>query len=515
MSQSISHKIIRNTIFNTTGRFIGIVVAFFMTPYIVGHLGVERFGIWAIVGVLTGYIGLLDFGIGTSFVKYIAEFYAKKDYEKINELINTGFVFYSVLAALIIVPGFFVTNPLLVVFHIPDVMRSEASFVFLVGIVLFSMSNALSPFNSILEGLQLMDISNKVNVVMSIPNIIGTIFFLEKGYGLSGLMINNAINFVLMSLLKIIISFKILPEIRFDPSLFSREMFKKLFEFGYKLQFSRLAYLVNFQTDKLLITYFLGIGFVTFYQLGTTILQRVREIPLLMVSALVPAVSEIATKHGHSALTELHLRGSKYLIFVSTPFLFFLMTNASLIMLVWMGRGYERAALVIQVLSIGYFAATISGVASTVAVGVAKTEFEMRYGMLMVPLNLIMSYILIIKMGFVGAVAGTSLSLVIGAVFFLSMFHKYLNSPAINFSRLFLKPVFVSAILSLIMLILNYHVWPTNTYQPRAGLSVILGINCLVFAGIYLSLMRLSRYFDDYDSALLKNRIPFLGYIFR
>lgn len=149
MDQSISQKIIRNTIFNAIGRVWGILVALVLTPYIIGHIGIERFGIWAIVGVLTGYFGLLDFGIGTSFVKYISEFYTKKDYEKINHIINTGFVFYAIFAVFIAIVGFIFINPLLTFFNIPKELYNEAVFVFLLGIILFGVSNALSPFGAI------------------------------------------------------------------------------------------------------------------------------------------------------------------------------------------------------------------------------------------------------------------------------------------------------------------------------------------------------------------------------
>ena len=92
--QNISHKIIRNSVFNILGRAWGALVALFLIPYIIKYIGVERYGVWALVGVLTGYFGLLDFGIGYAFSKYIAEFYAKKDYDEINRIVNTGFVFY-------------------------------------------------------------------------------------------------------------------------------------------------------------------------------------------------------------------------------------------------------------------------------------------------------------------------------------------------------------------------------------------------------------------------------------
>ncbi|HDL00916.1 MAG TPA: hypothetical protein ENH23_01620, partial [candidate division Zixibacteria bacterium] len=475
---SISRKIVRNTIFNIIGRFWGILVALVLTPYIISHIGIERYGIWAIIGVITGYFGLLDFGIGTSFVKYIAEYYTKKDFKKINQVINTGFVFYSIFAVLIIILGFSVINPLLNFFNISQELYNEAVFVFLLGIILFGVSNALSPFGAIQVGLQRMDISNKLSIAISIPNIAGTIYFLEMGYGLPGLMINNAIILTISSIVNIIIAFKILPELRFSPFLFSKELFRKLFGFGYKLQISRFANLVSFQTDKLLITYFLSIGLVAYYQLGSSILQQVRQILLLLISAFVPAISEIEARNGKDYLKEFYLRGSKYLIFVSIPVLFFMITNASLIMLTWMGEGYEKAALVIQILAVGYFMATVTGVASSITVGVARTELDMKFGIFMAVLNLFLSIILIIKIGFIGVVIGTTISLTIASFFFMKMFHNYLgSSPLSGFIQLFYKPLTACIIPILIMFFLNYVFRNIIISSGRLVNLSILGLN--------------------------------------
>ena len=513
METRISEKIIRNTKFNIVGNFWAILVALFLTPYIIGHIGIERFGIWAIVGVLTGYFGLLDFGIGTSFIKYISEFYTKKDYEKINQVVNTGVIFYSIFAALIIALAFFVINPLLTFFKIPVNLYDEALFVFLLGVILFGISNALSVFGAIQGGLQRMDITNKVAIAVSIPMIIGTIYFLEAGYGLSGLMVNNAVVLVITSIINIIIAFKILPGLKFNPFLFSRGMFKRLFGFGYKLQISRFAQLVSFQTDKFLITYFLGIGLVAFYQLGSSVTQKMRQIPLLLVSAFVPAASEIEAKGGKGSLNELYLRGSKYLILVSVPLLFFIISNAHLIMLAWMGEGYEMAALAIQILGVGYFANLVSGAASSIAVGVAKTEFEMKYGILMAILNLFLSIILIIKIGFIGALIGTTISLTIASLFFMKMFCNHLGSPLNDFIKLFYKPVIACIIPALIILLSNYGFWPATAFSGRLINLGILGLNSVIFGGVYIVFILLSKYLDEYDRGLIKSKFPLLRYL--
>lgn len=512
---SISEKIIRNTIFNTIGRFWGILVALILTPYIVHHIGVERYGIWAIVGVITGYFGLLDFGVRTSFVKYISEYYTKEDYKSLNEVVNTGFAFYFLFGWAIIILGFLLINPLLKFFNIPINLYDEALFVFILGIIIFGVSNALSVFSAIQGGLQRMDISNKVAIAVSIPMVIGTIYFLEMGYGLSGLMVNNAIILVISSVANIAIAFRILPELRFNPFRFNRKLFRKLFSFGYKLQISHLAQLVSFQTDKLLITYFLSISLVIFYDLGSKVTGMMRSFPLLLVSALIPATSEIEVRKGKDRLNELYLRGSKYLIFISTPLLFFVITNASLIMLTWMGEGYGRAVLVIQILALGYFTNLVSGAASSIAVGIAKTEFEMRYGILTSILNLFLSIILIIQMGFIGAVIGTTTSLTIGSFFFLRMFHNYLGIPLSDFTQLFYKPIIACLLPTLIMLLSNYVFWSTKFHLGRLANLSILGLNSIIFVGIYIILIFLTQYFDRYDKDLLRNRIPILSHLLR
>ena len=213
MTQSISHKIIKNTIFNAFGRFWGILVGILLTPYIIRHIGLERYGILTLVGATTGYFGLLDFGIGGSFVKYIAEFYAIKDSGKINQVIVTGFLFYSALAVFLAVVSIFAVKPLALFLKTQPGLYSETVFVFSIGIIIFGVSNALSPFAAILSGLQRMDIANKVGIAMSVLNALGTVFCLRHNYGLVGLMWLNAGSVLVGGVCNIIIAYKLLPDL--------------------------------------------------------------------------------------------------------------------------------------------------------------------------------------------------------------------------------------------------------------------------------------------------------------
>lgn len=508
---SLSQKVIRNTFYNTIGRFWGGLVTLCLSPYIIHRIGREQFGIWAIAAILTGYFGLFDFGIGLSFVKYISEFYAKKEYDKINEVVNTGFVFYSLLAALSILIVATCIKPILAFLKVPGTISEDASFVFFSSVIIFNLSNALGPFTSMQNGLQRMDISSKVSIAVSVISLAGIIFFLELGYGIRGLMYNTIIIFLISSAVNLVIAFKILPSLRFNPFLFSKTVVKSLFNYGYKLQISRFANLVSFQTDNVLISHFLGIGLVVYYQLGSYILTQIRQVVLLLISALVPAVSEMDAKKEKSALRELYQRGTRYLIFVNMPLTFFAIVNASVIMWFWMGHPDVASAMVIRILAIGYFMATVTGVASSIAAGVARTDIDMKFGILLAAMNLTLSILLIIKMGFFGVVIGTAVSLAAASIFYVKMFHRYLEISSVKvFFRLCYKPFIACLAPVVLTLFLNYKFSSIIVGGGRTAHFFILALEAIIFMLIYVSVILSTRYFDRYDLELVTSRVPFL-----
>jgi len=508
--QNLSNKIIRNTIFNIFGRFWIILVTLFLTPYIIRHIGLERFGIWALVGVLTGYFGLLDFGFGQSFIKYISEFYTKKDYKKINQIINSGFIFYFVFAIIIIALAFFAVKPIINLLKIPTYLHNESLFVFLLGIIIFGVSSIMSPFTAIQGGLQRMDITNKVTISLSIPMIAGTVFFLERGYGLPGLMINNAIILLLTSIINFAIAFRILPQLRLNPFLLNWEMIKQLFRYGLKLQIIQFEGIFTFQTDKLLISYFLNIGLVSFYQLGSMIINKTRSLPLLLISAIVPAASELDARQDKKRIYDLYFRGTKYLAVVGMPLLVLVSLTASLVMLVWMGQGFEKSVLVIQILAPCYLINFLTGMGTSIALGIGKPEFHMKAAIFQFILNLILSIILIIKIGFMGVVIATLIALSLSSMWFVIMFHRHMQYPLLEFVQMIVvKPIIACLPPALIIGVTNYLI---SFSSNRLSNFSILILEIAIFIALYILVILKIRYLDDYDLRVFKKNFYFLTY---
>ncbi|MFH2035965.1 MAG: oligosaccharide flippase family protein, partial [Candidatus Zixiibacteriota bacterium] len=459
----------------------------------------------------TGYFGLLDFGIRSSFVKYISEYYGRKENDKINQVVNTGFIFYFIFGIVIVGLGFLLLNSLLGIFKIPPELFDESRLVLLLGIIAMTLMNVSTVFESIPMGLQRMDVSNKIMIAVSFPNIIGTILFLEMGYGLVGLMLSRIIIILLSGVINFIISFKVLPSFRFGFLMPKGDMFKRLFTFGYKIQLASIYSMITLSIDKLLIGYFLSIGSVTFYQLGNVITGTIKGMVALPASVLLPAFSEIDGRGEREKLIEGYQRTSKYLALIALPLFSFIIMSASQIMTVWMGEGYEYSARIIQILAIGHLASILAGgIGNQLLRGMGRPEVEMHAGLINVMVNLPLSIFFIIHFGLLGAAIGTMISWTLASFYYFRRLHQIIQLPMGSFIRTtFLKIMGICLCLGLPLwggaLLSQHLLFESN----RLTALVILIIQVLLFWSGYFVMLYYLKPLDKIDSmVLLQSRFP-------
>ena len=123
---SRANKVFKNSAFVAFGRFFEMAVLFVVTPFVFKYLGDEKYGIWSLVFVLSGFIPVFAFEIGRTYTKYIAEYYTKGENNKINEVFNTGLVFYTGLSIILVSTFLFVVDPLVTyVLKIPGEIQND------------------------------------------------------------------------------------------------------------------------------------------------------------------------------------------------------------------------------------------------------------------------------------------------------------------------------------------------------------------------------------------------------
>jgi len=504
LASSLSNKLIRNTFFNFVGRSWAMLVTLFLTPYIVSKLGIQRFGVWSLVLVITSYFGLLDLGLSASFVKYVAEYHTWKDYEAINRVFNSGLALYSILALVMMAAGFIFRDPILGLFKIPRDLFPEARFVLLVAVAIYALSHVFGIFQAVIIGLQRMDVTNVIILGASIPRVFGTVLFLERGYGLRGLIANEALVFATTALFLALSTFRLLPQLRLRRVFCHRQTLRQLLGYGTKVQISQLADLANSQTDRLLVGYFLGLGPVAYYELGSRVVLTIKRLARTLVGAIMPIASEIDASGDRALLYQLYLRASKYLVLIVVPVLLFLVAAAPLIMAAWMGKGYELSVSVIQLLAMGHMFHLLTGVGTATAKGIGRPEYETRYSLLLLVMNTLLGIALVIKLGFWGMLIATPLSLVSSSLYFMILFHRLLGVPLLQFLKdTYPQPVIACLLAGLPLVTFNVVAFQTLQSQGRLFNLAILGAEGLFFVTLYGGLMWKTAYLDAYDRGLL------------
>ena len=520
MSEATSKKIIKNTIFTSIGRFWGYALSFLLTPYIVHKIGIERFGIWAVANTAIHFFLFLDLGIGSSFVKYIAEYNTRKDYKMINEVINTGLVFSLFFCLCILFIAMLLKNFVVTLLKFSSELYGDVMFAFFGVLAVFIINYIFTVFKSTLYGLQRMDIVNMIYVIVSIPGTVGLVLFLSQGFGLKGLIYNSIIVAFITVLSYAVCAYKVLPQIVIRLRYFSMEMFRRLWNFGFKVQVAGFSEYINESLDKLLLGYFLNVKIVAFYELGSKIAQTAGSLPSFLLPAVEPASSELDAAEDTRALNSLYTKGTKYLVLVALPLALFAIVNASAIMHLWMGKaGYEKSALAIQILTIGYTFFLVNSIGRLMARGMGAPQFEMVSSLIVLGLNILLSITLIILFGFIGALIGTSVSAVIGSLYFMNRFHRHIERKIRSFLiEVYLKPVIAcifacGTLLAIDLLFYSLDFSPSG----RIGYFVYLGVKGFVFSGIYLLCIYIIKYMDEYDMNVLLTtiKIPLnkLGFI--
>src|SRR5271166_4539390 len=181
---SLRNRALKNVASSWTGLAINIAVGFFLSPFILHHLGDEAFGLWVLIFSITGYYGLFDFGIRSSLIRYVSKFEATGDKEQLARIINTSLFTYSCLGLLLMIPTVLGSIYVDRLFHVPPAFFHDARLLFFIVGTSLALGFPLAISNGVLEGLQKFYLMNWTNIVSMLLRAALTVLALRRGYGL-------------------------------------------------------------------------------------------------------------------------------------------------------------------------------------------------------------------------------------------------------------------------------------------------------------------------------------------
>ncbi len=516
---TVQRTIARNTIFNAAGRIFEGVLGLVLTWYIVDlRLGPAAWGLWSLVAVFASYAALLDFGVASGFTKYIAEHHARGERKHLSAVISTGFFFYAALGIVVVPLGWLLIDACMdsviapyALRRNPDAGQHLADFQFLLkgGLLLFALNNCAAPLAAVPTGLQRMGLTNLLSLVATLAKIVLTVYFIETGHGVRGLLYTNGIVLAGFGLASAVLAFWLLPGLRIAPSFITRSAFDALFGFGWRTQVAKLSNLINFQTDRVVVAAVLtgGIGLVGVYALGEQMAGRMRQLPALLVSALTPAASDLDARGEHERLQRLYLLSTKYMAAAAIPLALYFILMAEPIMRAWMSGAprLDTAAWVMRILCVGYLVNLLPGPGVSLALGKGRAGETMMAGIISMLANMGLTVLLYWGFGFYGIPVATALGMMISTVWFFGRMKGLLG---VGTGELMQRAFFWPAVACMpgSLLSLGIALWAVDLPGHLNNLAVV-AVSAAVFFPAYGLCLRGSPFLDAFDIDFLEHTL--------
>ena len=309
----------RNTFTNylrTILRLCSGVVLFRLTFQ---HLSREQFGFYSLLWSLFGYTILLDFGLGFTAQKVVAERTADGRIAELNHLICTIFWTFAFLGA-VMLAGFSVVQPWFLGWtHVSAANREALGLGYTIFFTAMALAFPLGIFPEMLRGLQRIDLANWVAISSLVINLCLMIWGLLAGWSFPWIVFISVATTVAPNFVALLLVFQRIPGFSLHPKHFRFAAIQGV------LSFSIVAYLITFtnlimaRTDQAVISFGIGVGFVALYQAGYKAAEMFGLFSVQMQDALSPAAAQMNVRKDEAGLRDLLVKSTQLTLFLTTP----------------------------------------------------------------------------------------------------------------------------------------------------------------------------------------------------
>jgi O-antigen/teichoic acid export membrane protein len=486
------------------GLGVNISVGFFLSPFILHHLGDEAFGLWLLIFSLTGYYGIFDFGIRSSLVRYVSKFQATGDKDQLARLINTSLFTYTCLGLILVVPtivgGHYVDR----FFHIPPSFLKDARILFLMVGYSLALGFPLGISGGILEGMQRFYLMNWTNIAATLVRAVLIIYVLHRGFGLLTVALITVSLPLITSVIQSVIAHRLLA-IPYGWKYVNRDSLRQVANYGSVTFMIIVAARLRFKTDAVIIGTFLSAAAITHFSIGARLVDYAGETVSSLAQIFTPMSSHFHATGDFVRLRKIFISGNRACALVMFPMTVTLIIMGKSVIEAWVGPRYVSSYVILLIVLIPSTIYQAQSTSNRILFGMSLHK-SLAYIVLMEGVaNVILSIVLIRPLGIVGDAIGTAIPLLCTALFFLPRhLCRHLGIPIRKFLvESYFYPVILCIPMIFVLLFMQRsfyaHSYPQLLLNLLAGLAAY-GVGVLWFVltrepmGIQFR-MRMFRYF--------------------
>jgi len=469
----------KGVLLNYVSIFLTNIIGLGMTPFILKHLGKDEYGIYLTVGVLTGTISLLDFGLNNTVVRFVAKYKAKKDKKGEENFLATVMLIYTIIALLIlIIGGFFYVylDAYFTKLNLEEIKIAKIMF----AILIFNLTITLpgSVFTGICSGYEQFVFPKSLNIIRYLLRSLTVIgVLLLGGDAISLVIIDTVFNIVVIVIMGYFVFRKL--KVRFKLHFFKKSFIKEILTYSVWIFIFALVnifqwkaghwVLGNMSAPSVLAIYGIGISLGSYYGVFSTAIS----------SVFLPKATQMSVANASGEeLTDMMIKiGRLSLIVLTYIFIAFSLYGYQFVSL-WVGNelgeeGSFQAWTIALLIMIAYTLPLIQNFGNAILEAKNKLSFKATLYLSFMIMSTILGSILAKKHEAIGMVVGSLTGWLIAQNVMNFYYHRVIK---LNILRFFKELIHKIVLALFIIIIIGYGI----SYIPGEG-----WVNFVIKGGLF------------------------------
>lgn len=466
IGEGLSKTVAKNSSLNAVKTVVLAALTFITTPIILNKLGVEQYGIWALVISFASYANFLELGFNNAVTRLVASEKSqfsdlscqlsdksqsvsglpveKTDELRIGELksenrplktenrdsvasqINSTVLTYIFISITLFLIALLALSPLKSLLF-KNISVPFLNLMLLGTLACFLLNLTTSNYLSVLTGRLRMDLTNLIAVTTNLTQAIVSITLLYSGWGLMAVFAASVISSVLGSVLAVILAKREYPALYLSLKDYSLAKIRSLMTFSLKVYFIGMMQNFLVSTNKFIISALAGLQFVAYYEIGWKVVHQVRVFFQNILEPVYPASAMVVSSEDKVRMVNAYKKAFRYLLFTSIVVYGTMFLLSYPVFLIWLGKEYVQISLIAIIIGIGDFVNLQTASGFYFLASLNRLQSALLSAIFTLAGNFAFGAIGWYFFGFWGMIAGFSLALVISGAWFITVSHHELT----------------------------------------------------------------------------------------
>lgn len=437
---------------------MSIILNILIVPVMLKGLGQFSYGLWVTISSIFGFMPLTDLGIGQAITKIIAENSNKDRDTYIKTRIYTTTMITNFLFGLItllanIILSFFIYK--FINIHISK--KYYISSIYLLLSLNFFFCFIGSVYKNILAGYKYNYVNNIVNVSKLILNFIAVYLILTCSNEILNICVAQIIISIIYYLIyrHQIIKYRINLKFKFEYFVFDE--LKIILKPGIYYFIITISFLLITSTDNFILSYFISQEVVAMYSSAYKIATTFMLLIFLIIDNLFPFISELNGSNDKTKIRNLFFLSINISLILGVFFGLMIILFGEKMISIWIGSSNFIGNTTILFMGIYVIMQSFTHVPIVFIQSMGKHKGVAGFVMIEAVLNLILSSILVQRIGAAGAIMGTFITDLL-VLFWYSNFYicRLLNISLKKFiNKIIIRNIEVVVLWSAYMLIIK------------------------------------------------------------